>query len=55
MIAGFIMIALLMFVIELRHLKLDRLIGVSALAPFIIYWLLYHVFSVQLPAGALFP
>jgi putative tricarboxylic transport membrane protein len=54
-IAGTIMIAVMMFAIELRSLHWLELLGVSLLAPLIIYWLLYHLFSVQLPAGALFP
>ena len=54
-IAGVIMIAALMMVIELRHLRWFELIGVSLLSPFVIYYLLYHVFSVQLPAGPLSP
>lgn len=54
-IAGTIMLALLMFAIEMRHLKWLEMIGVSALAPFVIYWLLYNIFSVQLPSGVLFP
>jgi putative tricarboxylic transport membrane protein len=53
-IAGAIIVALLMIAIEMRHIRWIELIGVSALAPFMIYWLLYNVFSVQLPAGALF-
>ena len=54
-IAGTLMIAILMFVIELRSLNWLEVIGISAIAPFTIYWLLYHVFSVQLPSGVLFP
>lgn len=54
-IAGVIMIAFLMVLLELRHLNWLEVIGVSALAPFVIYWLLYNVFSVQLPSGVLFP
>lgn len=53
-VAGVVMLALLMFVIELRRLNWIEVIGVSLLAPFVIYYLLYHLFSVQLPAGALF-
>ena len=54
-IAGAIMIALLMVIIELRHLRWIEVIGISAIAPFVIYYLLYHLFSVQLPAGDLMP
>ena len=54
-IAGALMIAVLMVVIELRHLAGVEVIGVSLIAPFVIYYLLYHLFSVQLPAGVLFP
>jgi putative tricarboxylic transport membrane protein len=54
-VAGIIMIGALMIVIELRHLRWLELIGVSVLSPLIIYYLLYHVFSVQLPAGPLSP
>lgn len=54
-IAGVVMIALLMAIIELRHLRWIEVIGVSVIAPFVIYYLLYHLFSVQLPAGALLP
>ena len=54
-IAGAIMIALLMVIIELRHLRWIEVIGVSVIAPFVIYYLLYHLFSVQLPAGDLLP
>lgn len=54
-IAGTLMIAILMIVIELRNLHWLEVIGIAAIAPFTIYWLLYHVFSVQLPWGVLFP
>ena len=54
-IAGAIMIALLMVIIELRHLRWLEVIGISVIAPFVIYYLLYHLFSVQLPAGELMP
>ncbi len=53
-VAGVIMVALLMFVIELRRLNWFEVIGVSLLSPFVISYLLYHLFSVQLPAGAFF-
>jgi hypothetical protein len=54
-IAGAVMIALLMIIIELRHLRWIEVVGVSVIAPFVIYYLLYHLFSVQLPAGDLMP
>jgi hypothetical protein len=54
-IAGTLMIAVLMFALELRGLNWIEVIGIAAIAPFSIYWLLYHVFSVQLPSGVLFP
>jgi len=54
-IAGALMIAVMMVIFELRHLKWAEIAGVSLIAPFVIYWLLYHLFSVQLPTGGLFP
>jgi Tripartite tricarboxylate transporter TctB family len=54
-IAGTMMIAVLMFVIELRHLNWWEVAGVSLISPFVIYYLLYQLFSVQLPAGVLSP
>ena len=54
-IAGTLMIAILMFILELRGLNWIEVIGIAAIAPFTIFWLLYHVFSVQLPTGVLFP
>ncbi|MEJ2435094.1 MAG: tripartite tricarboxylate transporter TctB family protein, partial [Pseudolabrys sp.] len=54
-VAGVVMIALLMFMIELRRLNWLEVMGVSVISPFVIYYLLYHLFSVQLPTGALFP
>ena len=54
-IGGALMIAVLMLVIELRHLDWREVVGVSLISPFVIYYLLYHLFSVQLPAGVLFP
>ena len=54
-IGGALMIAVLMVVIELRQLDWREVAGVSVIAPFVIYYLLYHLFSVQLPAGVLFP
>ena len=55
MIAGALMIAAMMVIFELRDLKWREIVGVSLIAPFVIYYLLYHLFSVQLPAGVLFP
>ena len=54
-IAGAMMIAVLMFFIELRHLNWREVISVSLISPFVIYYLLYHLFNVQLPAGLLSP
>lgn len=54
-IAGIGIVAFLMVVVELRHLRWVEVIGVSVIAPFVIYYLLYHLFSVQLPAGNLLP
>ena len=54
-VAGTMMIAVLMFFIELRHLNWLEVVGVSLIAPFVIYYVLYHLFSVQLPAGVLSP
>jgi hypothetical protein len=53
--AGALMTAALMVIIEMRHLNWREIVGVSVITPFVIYYLLYHVFSVQLPAGMLFP
>lgn len=54
-IAGTIMIALLMIAIELRRLNWIEIVGISAAAPFAIYWLLYNIFNVQLPSGPWLP
>jgi putative tricarboxylic transport membrane protein len=49
--AGFLMVALMMIALDLRKRNWLQLAGVSILAPLIIYYTLYHLFSVQLPAG----
>jgi hypothetical protein len=54
-LGGAMMIALLMFALGLRHLKWIELISVSILSPLVIYYSLYHIFSVQLPPGFVFP
>jgi hypothetical protein len=54
-IAGTIMVAALMLALEWRNLRWIELIGISAVAPFIIYWLLFNIFNVQLPSGPLLP
>ena len=54
-ITGTLMAAALMFALEMRNLRWFEMIVVSAAAPFTIYWLLYNIFSVQLPSGPLFP
>jgi hypothetical protein len=50
-VAGSIIVALLMIAIEMRRLNWIEIIGISAIAPFAIYWLLYNIFHVQLPSG----
>ena len=55
MIAGALTIAALMAVLGFRHLNWIELIGVSVIAPFAIYYTLYHLFAVQLPSGSVFP
>jgi hypothetical protein len=55
LLAGILMIAALMFIIGLRRFNWLELIGVSVIAPLVIYHVLYQIFSVQLPSGALFP
>jgi hypothetical protein len=54
-IAGSIMVAVLMLALEWRNLRWIEVIGISALVPFIIYWLLFNIFNVQLPSGPLLP
>jgi len=54
-IAGALMVAALMIAIELRHPNWIEVASVSLISPFVIYYLLYHLFSVQLPAGVLSP
>jgi hypothetical protein len=54
-LAGSATIALLMFTIGFRHLRWIELVGVSVLAPLAVYFALYHIFSVQLPSGTVFP
>lgn len=54
-LAGAMMIAVLMFALGLRHLNWIELVCVSVLAPLVIYYALYHVFSVRLPSGVLLP
>lgn len=54
-IAGALMVAALMIAIELRHPNWIEVSSVSLISPFVIYYLLYHLFSVQLPAGVLSP
>jgi hypothetical protein len=54
-IAGTVLVAMLMFALELRKLNWVEMIGIAAIAPFTIHWLLYNIFNVQLPSGPLFP
>jgi len=54
-IAGTLMVAILMFALEFRRFNWIEVIGISLIAPFTINWLLYNIFSVQLPSGLLFP
>ncbi len=49
--AGLLMVALMMIALDLRNRNWVQLAGVSILAPLIIYYTLYHLFSVQLPTG----
>ena len=53
--AGIAMTAALMFALGGRRRNWIELIGVSIVAPVAIHYALYHIFSIQLPAGALFP
>ena len=54
-IAGTIMVALLTIAIEMRRINWIEIVAISVAAPFAIYWILYNVFSVQLPSGPLLP
>ncbi len=54
-LAGILTVALLMVALDLRSRKWAQLVGVSILAPLIIYFALYHIFSVQLPSGIVLP
>jgi putative tricarboxylic transport membrane protein len=54
-LAGILMVALLMVALDIRNRNWAQLIGVSILAPFAIYYALYHIFSVQLPTGIVSP
>lgn len=54
-LAGIATVALLVFVLGFRHLRWIELIGVSVLAPLVIYLALYHIFNVQLPPSTVFP
>ena len=54
-LAGMLMVSLLMVALDLRNRNWLQLIGVSGLAPLVIYYTLYHVFSVQLPTGVVLP
>jgi len=54
-VAGVLMIALLMFALSGRDRNWIEIAAVSLIAPVTIYYTLYHLFSVQLPAGVLFP
>lgn len=50
-IAGALMIAVMMLIIERGRVRWIEIAALSLAAPFIIYWLLYNVFSVQLPSA----
>jgi Tripartite tricarboxylate transporter TctB family len=54
-LAGVLTVALLMVALDLRSRKWAQLVGVSILAPLVIYYALYHIFSVQLPSGIVSP
>jgi len=54
-VAGILMIALLMFALSGRDRNWIEIAAVSVIAPVAIYYTLYHLFSVQLPPGVLFP
>ena len=52
--AGIIMVALIMSALAVGSRNWIELVGVSVIAPVLIYYTLYQIFSVQLPSGALF-
>lgn len=50
-IAGTLMIAVLMVLIDGNKTRLIEVAALALIAPFAIYWLLFNVFHVQLPSG----
>lgn len=53
--AGAIMTALLVYALGGRGRSWIELVAIAVIAPTAIYYTLYHLFSVRLPAGVLFP